>query len=286
MTETSDPAFEFVKQLSIELADDDFDLPTFPETALQIQEAMRDPNVSIEALSSIVLSEPMLTARLMRLANSAMILRGGHEITDIKVAISRLGLNMVQTAAVSLAANEAFKAPKGSLLNAHLAKVRKHSVKVCTLAYVLAKKVNSSCSPDEAMLAGLLHAIGKFYILARADAFPELLKDELALEGLLDDWHTGVGRAIVEYWGFSEQIVDAVDEHEVIDRTRFGQADTTDFVIVANLIAKSNDKSNEEQIDLDEVPSLLRMKTDSEEIQKFIRESDAEINSMTQALAS
>lgn len=286
MSTTSDPAFEFVKRLGEELASNDFDLPPFPDTALRVQEALNDPNVSIEILSGIVLSEPALTARLMRMANSAMMRRGPLEITDIKTAISRVGLDMVQNAAISLAANEAFQAPGGSLLREHLDRIRKHSIKVCALAYILAKKVKNSGKPDEAMLAGLLHAIGKFYILTRADDFPQLFANEEALESLLNEWHAGVGRAIIESWGFPEQIAEAVDECELVNRERFGQPDITDIVIVANLLAKADEEQATEHTELDQVPSLLRMKIDGETLRNFMQESEEEIRSMTQALTN
>ncbi|MGB5179072.1 MAG: HDOD domain-containing protein [Gammaproteobacteria bacterium] len=286
MDTTTDPAFEFVKRLSQELARNDFDLPPFPDTALRVREALNDPDVSIEKLGKIVLSEPTLTARLMRMANSAMMHRGTVEITDIKTAISRVGLDMVQNAAVSLAANQAFNASVGSSLRDHLDTIRRHSTRVCALAYFLAKKVQSSGKPDEAMLAGLLHAIGKFYILTRADDFPELFANADALEVLLDEWHTGVGRAIVESWGFPEEIANAVDEYQLVDRERFGQADITDIVIVANLLARADEEPATEQPDLDQVPSLLRMKIDAETVRNLVRESEEEIRSMIQALAS
>jgi putative nucleotidyltransferase with HDIG domain len=285
MNTTSDPAFEFVKRLGEELASNDFDLPPFPDTALRVREAMNDPDVSIDTLSSIVLSEPALTARLLRMANSAMMRRGPLEITDVKIAISRVGLDMVQNAAVSLAASEAFHASDGSPLREHLDKTRKHCIKVCAMAFALAKKVKFSGKPDEAMLAGLLHAIGKFYILTRADDFPELFANAEALENLLNDWHTGVGRAIVESWGFPEEIVNAVDEHELLDRETLGQADIADIVIVANLLANADEEQTTEQIELDQLPSMVRMKIDGETVRNFMQESDEEIRSMTQALA-
>ena len=285
MNTTSDPAFEFVKRLGEELARNDFDLPPFPDTALRVREALSDPDVSIDTLSSIVLSEPALTARLLRMANSAMMRRGPLEITDVKTAMSRVGLDMVQNAAVSLAANEAFQVADGSPLREHLDKTRKHSIKVCAVAYALAKRVKISGKPDEAMLAGLLHAIGKFYILTRADDFPELFANAEALEGLLNEWHTGVGRAIVESWGFPEEIVDAVDEHELLDREKLGQADIADIVIVANLLANADEEQTTEQLELDQLPSVLRMKIDGETVWNLMQESDEEIRSMTQALA-
>ncbi len=280
-----DPGFAFVQFLGNELASDSFDLPRFPETALRIQEALKDPDISIDSLSNIVLTEPMLTVRLLRMANSAMMQRGPLEVTDVKVAMSRIGLNMVQSAAMSIAADEAFQAPAGSLMSMRLNKIRNHSIKVCALAYVLAKKVKGTCNPDDAMLAGLLHSIGKFYILARADESPELIANEAALERLLSEWYTGVGRAIVEFWGFPAHIVDAVDEHELVDRMITGNADLTDIIVVANFLAKAEQDKAEVQLTLDQMPSVLRMNLDGETLLNHIQESDEEISSMMQALA-
>lgn len=286
MNATANPAFEFLKQLGMELTRNDFDLPPFPDTALRVREALTDPEVSIDKLSGIVLSEPVLTARLLRMANSAMMKRGTMEIADVKTAISRIGLDMVQNAAVSLAASEAFNAPAGSPLRDQLDRTRRHSIKVCALAYTLAKKVPNAGNPDEAMLAGLLHAIGKFYILTRAGDFPELFADTEALDALLNEWHTGVGRAIVESWGFPEEIANAVDEHELVNREKIGQADITDVVIVANRLATAEEEQTLDQLELDQLPPLLRMKIDGETVRRIIQESDEEIFSMTQALAS
>ena len=280
-----DPGFEFIQRLGSELASDNFKLPPFPETALRVQEALKDPDASIDSLSTIVLMEPMLTVRLLKMANSAMMQRGPMEVTDVKVAMSRIGMNMVQSTAMSVAADEAFQAPKGSLLSMRLNKIRKHSIKVCALAYVLAKKVPNSGNPDDAMLAGLLHSIGKFYILARADESPELIANEVAMERLLNEWYTGVGRAIVEFWGFPAHIVDAVDEHESVDRQLAGNADITDIIIVANFLAKTEQEHDKEQETLDHMPSVLRMKLNGEKVLNLIQESDEEISSIMQALA-
>ena len=280
-----DPGFAFVQLLGDELAGKSFDLPRFPDTALRIQDALKDPDNSIDSLSSIVLTEPILTVRLLKMANSAMMQRGPMEVTDIKVAMSRVGLNMVQSAAMAIAANEAFQAPAGSLLSLRINKIRNHSIKVCVLAYVIAKKAAGISNPDDAMLAGLLHSIGKFYILSRADESPELIANESALEKLLNEWYTGVGRAIVEFWGFPAHIVEAVDEHELLDRKINGSADLADIIIVANFLAKAEQDKAEVQVKLDKIPSVLRMKLDGETLLNYIEKSDEEISSMMQALA-
>ncbi|MEE9354564.1 MAG: hypothetical protein V3U75_03150, partial [Methylococcaceae bacterium] len=102
-------------------------------------------------------------------------------------------------------------------------------------------------------------------------------------------WYTGVGRAIVDSWGFPSHIVDAVDEHELIDRERVGHADITDVIVVANVLAKAGEEQDKSQLvenlGLDEMPSLSRMHFDGETVLNFIEESDEEVSSMMQALA-
>tara|TARA_R110002110_G_scaffold205066_5_gene416844 strand:- start:21112 stop:21972 length:861 start_codon:yes stop_codon:yes gene_type:complete len=280
------PTFEFVKQLGQELEGNDFDLPPFPDTALRVQEALKDPDIDIHKLGLIVLSEPALAARLMRMSNSVMMRRGSIEVTDINTAISRVGLTMVQNAAVSFAAREAFKAPRGSTLQERLEITRKHSIKVAALAYMLGRKVQYVGKADEAMLAGLLHAVGKFYILTRADAFPELFTNEEALEGLVEQWHSGVGRAIVESWGFPEHIAQAVDEHELTGRDQFMSADVTDLVLVANLLARATEGQSLELVELQGAASLSRMKLDVDKLQALLEESQEEVASMVDAMTA
>ena len=90
-------------------------------------------------------------------------------------------------------------------------------MQVAAVAYTLAKRV-PGLDHDEAMLAGLVHDIGELYILKRAAEQPELLADTDALAELVADWHTGVGHAIVEAWGFPEPVATAVSEHEDLER--------------------------------------------------------------------
>jgi HD-like signal output (HDOD) protein len=65
--------------------------------------------------------------------------RGTIEITDIKTAVSRIGLELVRNTVVSLAMDNTFKALPGSALHDQIDAVRKHSSHVAALAYILAR---------------------------------------------------------------------------------------------------------------------------------------------------
>ena len=285
MNETPGNGFKIIELLATELSSQSLDLPAFPDIAVQILDALDDPAVSTDMMTRIVLSDPVLTAQLMRLANSAMLVRGSQEVTDLKTAINRIGFKMVRNSAVSRAMDTTFSVPEGSPLRTHIANLRKHSIRVASLAYLLAKHKSSKTNPDEAMLAGLLHNIGKFYILARTVKFPDLFHDDQELEAQLKTWHTGIGRAIVESWGFLEQIVEAVDQHEELDRSPFGPVDLTDIVIVGNLIANDPDLLDSAWSDSAGNPSCQKLQIDKQAVKQLLRESAQEINSLSRALS-
>lgn len=279
----SSPAFEFVRQLGQDLARGEFELPPFPDTALRVRECISDPDADIQKLAAVVANEPALAARLVQMANSAMIRRGPVEVTDINTAISRVGMDMVQNTAMSFAAREAFKPPPGAACIEDLNHLRRDSVRVATLAYVLGKHTGFEGKPDEAMLAGLLHAVGKLYIVMRAADHPELFSDRDALQGLVAQWHTGVARAIVESWNFPEAIAIGVDEQELDERDRDADADLSDILYMANLLVRSDRESIAEIGDLD---ALARLSIGPGELAELLESKQEEIQSMNQALGA
>ncbi len=77
------------------------------------------------------------------------------------------------------------------------------STYVAAYAYVLARTC-TRVNPDEAMLTGMMHGIGKLYILTRATGHPELFASEDVLNDIINDWYPSIGKAILENWKFSE----------------------------------------------------------------------------------
>ena len=284
MSNSQSAAFAFVKTLGQELSHQEFDIPPFPDIAIKIREAMSDPNVSIDKIARIIVADPVLTTRLVRMANSALLRRGTIEITDVKTALSRIGLELVRNTVVSMALDTTFKAPAGSILHERIDAVRKHSSHVAALAYILARRQPDFEHAEDAMLAGLLHDIGKFYILNRVQDFPDLFDDPQQLDELLAGWHTGVGKAIVESWGFPVSIAEAVDEHESLERNHYTSPDIADVVLVANLIDNIKDLAEDEMPDFASIPACKRLRISYEAIRKILEESAEEISSMESAL--
>ena len=224
MAETRQTPLDFLEDLSLRLAEGKLDLPPCPQVALRIQHLLANEDVSPGELAQASLLDPILTGRIISVANSAMFSRSAPPTTDIRTAIGRIGFDMVKTLAFEVALDNAFELKSSSGLRDLNRAIRTHSRRVGVVAHLLAKRYAPAGHEYEAMLAGLLHEIGKLYILARADSFPDLFGDPLALAGLLGDWHAALGHAILDTWGLPESVVTAVGEQDGVGAAPSGHS--------------------------------------------------------------
>ena len=276
-------AFTFVQGLAAELNQGKLRLPSFPDAVIRIRKALEDENCTTERLARIAASDQVLAGRLLHLANSALLQRGGDRATDLRTAIQRLGFAMVRNAAISVAMDQMLHA--GDLGPAvHVIKdLWRASTRVAALSYVVAKRTKH-ISPDEAFLAGLLHNVGKLYILIRAAQRAELFEDAEEQRAALDGWHNIIGRLIIEHWGFSEAQAAAAEGYLDLDR-KAAEADVTDVVQVATLLDGMSTQHDMPAMSLDDVRSCKRLGLRQEQANALIRESNEEIRALADALS-
>jgi HD-like signal output (HDOD) protein len=202
-----------VEELDRSLAENNLELPSLPEVALKIRKALADENVSVTEISRLIGSDPALAARILKTANSALFYRGSKPITSVHAAVSQLGHRMVRNVALSFAAQQVFIGYGSQQLRAYLTQIWQHSVHVAALAHMLAR-VRTKLNPDEAFLAGLLHEVGKLYILMRAKEKLDVLASENAFQAVLAAWHPRLGRAVIELWQLPPELAAAVGDHQ------------------------------------------------------------------------
>lgn len=274
-------AFAFVSALAAEVSSGKVELPSFPDVAVRVRKVLADENVSNDQIARVVGSEAGLAARVFTLSNSAALNRSGRTVADLKTAVNRIGHNNVRTAAVSFAIAQLRRAAELRHIAKELEELWQEATKVAALAYAVASR--SGVNADEAMLAGLLHNVGKIYILARAHRHDSLFKDRTALAQVLRDWHSNVGRAIVENWGFPEHIAEAIGEHENIDRVN-DERDVTDVLTVAVMMAGFFGHEADLELNMQGVKSFWRLGLDNDKCVHVMRDCADEISALRTAL--
>jgi HD-like signal output (HDOD) protein len=276
-------AFAFVQALASELSRGKVDLPSFPDIALRVRKVLADEEVSQEQVVRVVGSEPALAARLMQIANSAALNFTGKPITDMRTAINRMGHNMVRSAAIAFAMSQLKKVDSLKGLEKPLDELWKSSAAVAAMSHAVAKRY-SKVNPDTGMLAGLLHGIGKLYILTRSSKHPALFAETSTYNQIVRDWHSPVAKALLENWDMAEEIVDAVSNYEDMERAHSGPVDLTDVLTVGNLLAAFKEHPESLEINMHDVAACKRLQIDRARYEKLIDESETEIDALRQAL--
>jgi HD-like signal output (HDOD) protein len=193
-------------------------------TSLRIKEAIDDPDCSVDTASKVVLNEPLLAARVVAIANSVVYSRMGNDVTNVKSAIARLGFRTLRSVVASLIVRQLAGTSKDPVMRAMVNKLWEHSAQVAALAQVLARRV-TKLDPDTAMFAGIVHEVGGFYLLSRAEEFPCLLeKDNLTAlpaptelpnftDTIIDkeSAEAKIGRAVLKNLQLPQPVVEAVE---------------------------------------------------------------------------
>jgi len=227
---------QFLQGLAEALNGKEIALPSFPDVVVQIRTALEDPTCTAGRLAEVAKTDPVLVSRLLRSVNSAFHNRAGIEIVDLGLAISRLGFEAVRNTAITLAVEQIFDAAKHDGLKNRLKGLWTNSVHLSSMCYVLSQRAGSSINSDNAFLCGLLHEVGKLYILTRAKDYPNFLGDDTSLDTVMAQWSASVGESIVQAWGFPDDIAQTMDAQSAAHNQVNTNASMFDIVAGSQLL--------------------------------------------------
>lgn len=251
---------EILKELMAEVEADKLVLPSLPEVALKVRDAIEDEDATAPKIAKVITSDAALTARLIQAANSPLV-RGTKEITSIEAAVTRMGNSMVRSIVNSLIVQQIFQ-PTTEVSDRKFRQFWTHSTQVAAICHSLAGFAR--LKPDQALLAGLVHDIGALPIIKRAEDMPVLLENETLLDNIIRKTHTQIGAAMLQKWNFPEPLVLAAAQHEALQHTHEGPADYIDLVIVANLQSYVGEEHPLAQVDWNNVPAFAKVGLDTE----------------------
>ncbi len=219
-------------QINKDCLEDKLELPSLPDVALRIREAIQDPDKGANDIAKIVQSDPAIASRLIHVAKSPLY-QGGGSITDCKSAIVRLGSTTVRDIVTTFSLQQLFKS-KSPHITKRMKALWHHSTHVAAISAILSRTVKN-INPEIAMLGGLLHDIGTLAILGYADRYPKLIDDSDSLDHVIDHLRGEIGAMILRKWEFSTELLSVPLEAENWERDTKGEPDYNDIVIVAQI---------------------------------------------------
>jgi HD-like signal output (HDOD) protein len=246
------------KELIQAIDNDELVLPTLPEVALKVREAAENPDIGIPQLSKVIGNDAALTARIIKVVNSPL-LRTNKEITDLQMAVARLGINYTCNLATGLAMEQMFQATS-DVVDRKMREVWNKSTEIAGICHVLCKHY-TRLLPDQATLAGLVHQIGVLPILTYAEEHSELLADSISLNHVIEQIHPIIGDKILRTWEFPELI--AMVPSQYLDFTRdSAKVDYVDIVQVATLQSYLGSEHPYTQLDWSQIPAFRKLGLD------------------------
>ena len=134
------------------------DLPTLPLVAVRVMEIINDPHSSASDLAEVISSDPAMTAKVLRLVNSAYY-GFPNPITTITHAVAIMGFNTLRSLVLSVATFDLFSKKKPDQFF-QLEELWMHSIGTAVGSKLLAKRLGLP-NFEELFIAGLLHDVGK-----------------------------------------------------------------------------------------------------------------------------
>jgi HD-like signal output (HDOD) protein len=223
-------------QLVKELAAGTVQLPGFPDVALAVQRVLNDDRSDIDEIAQAVNVEPTLAMQILRIANSAAFNVRAEQVRDVRVAIQRVGTRLVRAAALAFVVQQLRHLDDLRALRERINAQWRRGVVVGAIAKALSSRVRV-VEPDTALLAGLLHVVGRLFILTCLNRKPWMLDEVGVAERLMEQMGNQVSVALLTNWEMPEEFSVAIAAFDNPDRNQSGELGLTDILNAAVVLA-------------------------------------------------
>lgn len=272
--------FRILEDIARDLSGD-VNFPTCMDAAVLVRNTLKDPQANLERVVQVVGVDPLISSKLLRLANSVTYNPMGKRVSDLTTAIARLGFEAVRTTSLAVAMDQMLKSCNLTAYDDIGREAWEHSLQMAAIARVLARRIGR-IKPEEAMLAGLVQNIGIFYLLFRAAEYAEYHDDREAILDLIRSWHASIGESLLHILGLPEHLTEAICNH---DQRHDIEAPSSlhDILYFANLLADEPGYGVLAQAD----PARVEQAQASREhFADLLHEADDDITAVRAALAA
>jgi putative nucleotidyltransferase with HDIG domain len=210
-------ASEIERLVLRDLEADRLELPALPTVAVKTIQILGDSEYRVDEVARLIETDPLLTAQLVRLTNSA-VFAGRQPISSIRECVTRLGGLQLRSFLYEIAARQLIES-RDPRIAGFCKGLWEHSLAVALLAREVALTSNRTLG-EQAYVAGLLHDIGKPLLATVLVAAERRLvgpKTEVWIRP--DAWlsfvlakHRAVGVALARKWGMPDTVVRSIEE--------------------------------------------------------------------------
>lgn len=256
---------------------DELKLPSLPKTAEQVRNATMDPDCNLHDLSHIIQQDTVLTARLIRLANSAY-LGGRSKAESLMQALTRIGMRRIRTLALAMAMEQVFN-PDNDIVKMFSEKFITESRQIAAASVVITQDlqrrgIGHRLHQDVSLLAGMVSRIGVAPILSMANEFEDSFANPSFISDCITQFSSVLGSDILRYWQFTPNLVQ-VPLHFYTGRMELDDAITVNYCDIVHLasLLTGNAKPNKDSLTLVEYQMRGVIKTDDFWQQESTQES-------------
>jgi putative nucleotidyltransferase with HDIG domain len=220
------------------------DLPALSATYLALRNKLAEPEASLKDVVQLVQQDVGISAKILQLVNSAFF-GLPREVSTVRTAVTFLGVDIVENLVLSTEVFRVFKV-SGAFSGFSFEELHVHSQLTAKIA---AQLDAPSAVPGVAVVAGLLHDVGKLVMATRAPSYfsralngaREENRPLYAVEEeLMGVSHAEVGAYLLGLWGLPSQVVEAVGNHHQPRRIPQDMFDAVGVVHVANFLAHAH----------------------------------------------
>lgn len=218
-------------------------LPTLPATYHRLLDALGSETISLDTVARIVAEDIGMTTKILQMVNSAFFGLPAHVESPLR-AVSLLGMETIKALVLTAGVFEQFNIAE--LNGVSLESVYSHSMKVGVTAQCIARKLKlEKRLLDDAMLAGMMHDIGKPILLMHFRENYSAAMSNNAQTGIpmhqaeaeiLGVSHAEIGAYLLSLWGEPDSTVEAVLQHHQPSRVDSPKINALSAVHIANAL--------------------------------------------------
>lgn len=190
------------------------DLPGFTKAISAVLGAMHDEEEQEFNMTQTVMSDPALTQKVLRLANSAMYSAFGQSVSTVSKAVMLLGTQTIGHLALGSKLIDELSASAPDTLSARL------EMEKALLAGHVARQVTANHHhAEEAVVCSMLHTLGRmmvaFYLperwsQAQQDSETTQRHEDLVMQEMLGLSLEQIGRTIAQRWGMPNNLINSM----------------------------------------------------------------------------